>query len=133
VKTKEELALHIGRQIIKYRKDNKWTQTQLGEKLGTTKSTVANYESGYRSPKHPTLVALANVFKVSIDNFYPTVETSISTQALTKNEQALLNNYNQLNETGKQKASDCVEDLTGNRKYLKNNAKERVELSQELA
>ena len=53
---------------------------------------------------------------------------------ITKNEQNLLNNYNQLNDNGKQKASDYVEDLAGNRKYLKNtDTEERVELSKELA
>ena len=53
---------------------------------------------------------------------------------LSKNEQKLLNNYNQLNENGKQKASDYVEDLAGNRKYLKNTDTEKsVEFSRELA
>ena len=45
----------------------KMTQGELAEKLGGKKSLVSNYESGYSVPDIFTLVALADIFDVSID------------------------------------------------------------------
>ncbi|WP_172934712.1 S24 family peptidase [Streptococcus sp. 2106] len=70
---KEELALYIGNKIKVYRKINNWTQTDLAEKIGIGKTTIGNYEKGYRSPKKDTMFDIANVFGVSIDDLFPPI------------------------------------------------------------
>ena len=70
---KEELALYIGNKIKEYRKINNWTQTDLAEKIGIGKTTIGNYEKGYRSPKKDTMFDIANIFGVSIDDLFPPI------------------------------------------------------------
>lgn len=53
--------------LIELRKSNHMTQEELGTKLGVVKSTIANYESGYRKPDDETLIKLSTIFNVSID------------------------------------------------------------------
>lgn len=43
------------------------TQKQLAEKLGGTKSMVTNYETGYSLPDIFTLIKLADIFDVTLD------------------------------------------------------------------
>jgi transcriptional regulator with XRE-family HTH domain len=43
------------------------TQKQLAEHLGVTIRTITNYENGSREPNIKTLIALAQLFDVSVD------------------------------------------------------------------
>ena len=51
----KELAIYAGNKIKEFRKIKNWTQQQLATKLNTTKATISNYETGYRSPKKDML------------------------------------------------------------------------------
>ena len=42
-------------------------QSQLGEKVGVSASTIGMYEQGRRSPDREMLIKLSNVFNVSVD------------------------------------------------------------------
>lgn len=53
--------------LIQLRLENKMTQTELANKIGVVKGTIANYESGLRKPDNDKLIALAEVFGVSVD------------------------------------------------------------------
>lgn len=53
----------IKEQRIKHR----FTQLELGKKLGLSESTISLYESGNRKPEPDTLVKLSKIFDVSID------------------------------------------------------------------
>ena len=53
--------------LMQLRIDNKMTQTELANKIGVVKGTIANYESGLRKPDNDKLIALAEVFEVSVD------------------------------------------------------------------
>ncbi|MBR1624367.1 MAG: helix-turn-helix transcriptional regulator [Clostridia bacterium] len=57
----------IGRNIRAYRKTMGITQEQLAEKLHGKKSLVSNYENGYSTPDIYTLIVLADLFDVSLD------------------------------------------------------------------
>lgn len=57
----------IGKNIRNYRKSMHTTQKQLAEKLGGTKSMVTNYETGYSLPDIFTLIKLADIFDVTLD------------------------------------------------------------------
>ena len=56
--------LGIGERIKKARKTAKMTQEQLAEEIGRTKSTIANYEKGERTPDDATIVAIADALGV---------------------------------------------------------------------
>lgn len=44
-----------------------WTQAQLAQKLGITKSVISTYETGLRLPSYDILIHIAKIFKVSTD------------------------------------------------------------------
>lgn len=58
----------IGGRIKELRKKSRYTQTDLANLLGVTKSTVAAYENDSRLPSYDVLVKMARVFKISIDS-----------------------------------------------------------------
>ena len=58
----------IGERIKELRKNSRYTQTELANLLGITKSTVAAYENDSRLPSYDVLVRMARVFKISIDS-----------------------------------------------------------------
>lgn len=58
----------IGRKIKDLRNKYKFTQTELAEKVGVTKSTIAAYENNSRQPSYEVLIKLADVFNVSTDS-----------------------------------------------------------------
>lgn len=49
------------------RKQAGYTQTDLGERIGVAKSTIAGYEKGFRKPKMEILNQLAEIFHTSAD------------------------------------------------------------------
>lgn len=53
--------------IREYRKQRKWTQGELAERLGVERSAVAKWESGKSQPQAARLVALAEIFGCSVD------------------------------------------------------------------
>jgi len=52
------------------REQRKWTQSQLGEKLGVSSATINRYEKGIRHPDPEILMKLVDLFDVSMDWLY---------------------------------------------------------------
>lgn len=65
----EIVKKNIANTIIDNRKRLGLTQGELAEKLGGKKSLVSNYENGYSVPDIFTLIALADIFDISLDEF----------------------------------------------------------------
>lgn len=57
----------IGDTITQLRKQKRWSQQMMANRLGIAKSTYAGYESGYREPSLDTLRHIAELFEVSLD------------------------------------------------------------------
>lgn len=49
------------------RTQNNYTQVQLAQKLGLTKSVISAYETGLHLPSYDVLINIAKIFKVSTD------------------------------------------------------------------
>jgi len=49
------------------RKKRKMTQSVLAKKLGVTRGTIANWESGTSNPSIEILLELSRMFEVSVD------------------------------------------------------------------
>lgn len=58
----------IGKRIKDLRTKYRFTQTDLAEKVGVTKSTIAAYENDSRQPSYEVLIKMSEVFRVSIDS-----------------------------------------------------------------
>ena len=59
--------LEISKNIRFYRKLLGLTQEELSNRLGGKKSLVSNYENGYSVPDIFTLIKLADIFDVTLD------------------------------------------------------------------
>ncbi len=57
----------LGARIGALRRQKKWSQAALAERLGVSPSTVGMYEQGRREPGSELLVALARELGVSVD------------------------------------------------------------------
>jgi repressor LexA len=66
-----ELSKYIGKRIKEFRKAHNLTTEELAEKIGTTRATVTRYENGVRKANQDVLFQLADIFNVSVDDFFP--------------------------------------------------------------
>ena len=83
----------IGKRIKELRNKYRFTQTELAEKVGITKSTIAAYENDSRLPSYEVLIKLANVFKVSVDSLLLNRSDMIlEVSGLTKDQLDILDN-----------------------------------------
>lgn len=59
--------MELSKNIRFYRKSMNMTQEQLANMLNGKKSLVSNYENGYSVPDIETLIKLADIFEISLD------------------------------------------------------------------
>lgn len=64
--TAKYTATRIGATIRKLRLKNGLTQTQLGEKIGTTKARICRWESGVYVPRLHVLAAIAKAMNCDL-------------------------------------------------------------------
>ena len=53
-----------------FRKQRGYTQAELANKLGISRSTYANYESGNRSPDFETLERISDILNCTLDELF---------------------------------------------------------------
>ena len=81
----------LGKRIKILRNKYKLTQTELAEKIGVTKSTIAAYENDSRQPSYEVLIRMANIFKVSIDSLLLNItEVILNAHGLTEEQLDIL-------------------------------------------
>ena len=73
--------VNFGERLRLLRKSRKWTQKDLADRLGITKSVISAYETSLRYPSYDILIRIASIFKVSTDYLLgvekkPSVNTS---------------------------------------------------------
>ena len=59
--------MELANNIRFYRKSINLTQEQLAKQLNGKKSLVSNYENGHSTPDIETLIKLADIFDISLD------------------------------------------------------------------
>lgn len=69
-----ELSKYVGSQIRRLREQRGWDQEKLAGKLNTSRVSISRYESGLRKANQDTLFDLADIFNVSINEFFPRPE-----------------------------------------------------------
>ena len=120
--------------IKEYRKKAGLSQAELAQKVGISEISIRKYESGERRPKLETLISIAKVLDVDVNEFeslrndrvvFDTSELFESigglllrtTSKTSKTERHLLSYYHRLNEQGQEEAVKRVRDLTYNPEY----------------
>lgn len=71
-----EATRAVGEKIRMLREMKDWTQAHLGELVFAAQPTVANWESGLKTPRKPMQFRLADVFGVSRSQLFAEVLTS---------------------------------------------------------
>ena len=59
--------MKLSENIKFYRKEMQLTQEQLANLLNGKKSLISNYENGYSTPDIYTLIKLADIFQITLD------------------------------------------------------------------
>lgn len=77
-----DLKKYIGGRIKEFRVNRNLTTEQLAERLGTTRATITRYENGDRKANQDVLFELANLFNVSVDDFFPPRDVSTIANAV---------------------------------------------------
>lgn len=122
----ESLRETIRKNIEMYIKTSQYNQAEIAQMLGISKASVTNWIKGTNSPNIEYLDKLCDIFNIQINDIFEKHENK-ETENLTSDEARLLNNYKQLNQEGKEKALDYVNDLTENPKYKKCDMPELVQ------
>ena len=97
--------------IIALLKEKKLSQKKFAELLGVTQTAVTNWVKGKNSPDIELIAKMCEIFNVKFSelvNFEPEVNIQKKT---------LINNYDMLNDSGKEKLLEYSDDLIGNAKY----------------
>ena len=72
------------------------SQDDLGNALGLSKSSISNYENGYRQPDMETLISIADYFDVTVD--YVVGRSSLPNFEISPKEEIILQVYRSLPE-----------------------------------
>ena len=99
------------------RKNANLTMKALGRELGMAESTISLYESGKRCPDIQTLIRFADYFGVSLD--YLCGRDEMPAENLSSLDKGLLDKLNELNDEGKEKVIEYIDDLNSSGKYIK--------------
>lgn len=104
------------------------SQQKLADKLNVTDGTISNYEKGVAYPRWDTINKVCDILSVDPNYlFWDDISEHLKIKLSNKNivcdsERGFLtNSYNLLNELGKRKADEYIEDLAENPKYTQNN------------
>lgn len=105
--------------IRERRKELKMTQTQLAELVGyTDKTMISKIESGSVDLGQTKIMAIAKALRTTPKELMGWTDPLEASTALRPDETELLTSYNKLNDAGKAKAREAVDDLAGNFKYV---------------
>lgn len=73
-----DLKKYIGQRIRQFRLNRNLTTEELAKKLNTTRASITRYENGDRKANQDVLFKLAEIFNVSVDDFFPNRSTDKS-------------------------------------------------------
>lgn len=78
----KEQSVGIGKRLKETRLIAGLTQKELGERIGISASSIANYETGISHPKEPLLYALMNTLKIEPNFLFQDCVESISNNSI---------------------------------------------------
>lgn len=98
IKGEEGNHMTVGKRIQQLRKQANLTQEQLAEKLSVSRQAVSKWESDFNQPDIKTLIALAEIFEVTVDDLVryqeeseeEIVEINVSDENVLKKQEEIL-------------------------------------------
>ena len=97
------------------------TMKEVADKVGVSEGTISRWESGeIANMRRDKIISLASALKLTpsiVMGWEAPPEELTLYRKLRPDESHLLGNYNLLNDNGKDKAQEYVEDLSDNPKY----------------
>lgn len=107
----------------------KTTQTQLAQAIGASQGNISDWKKGRSFPKSDVLAKIADYFDVSTDYLLgrtddPSPGTAPAAPDSDPLRSTLLENYDQLNQEGKEKLVDLSDDMVSSGKYIKSHPTE---------
>lgn len=120
----------IGERIREVRKECGITQKELGERLGLSYQSIAQWENNLRNPKSETVLKIANALGISVysllnfDQASALLENQINEEISDFGSEwpefsRIRESFLQLNHKGAEKAATAVEDLAKVPEYRK--------------
>ena len=79
----EKLYELVGQKVERQRREAKLSQTQLAQRCGLARGSIANIESGNQRPTLHTLWSLADALKVDMRSFLPSRDEFLMSEADT--------------------------------------------------
>ena len=83
--------------LIELRKKNGWSQEELAEKVNVTRQSVSKWESGASIPNIDNMIALADLYDMSVDMLARNLTTTVPPQP---DEGKHLFGFTKMNENG---------------------------------
>ena len=94
----------FAKNLKRFRKSKKLTQTELGKMLNYGSTAIANYESGRNEPSFDILIRLSDILEVSLDDL-------LGTSPKNKEEQTILISFETLSDEKKKIVSELIKSL----------------------
>lgn len=116
-----EVRARIQASLNRYISSSGYTQKEIAEKLGVSKSSVTNWLKGKNSPDANLVIPICNLLNITVGQFYGEEEKSPSTAEAVPGEEQLISLYRDLNDEGREKLVDYADDLVSSGKYIKSN------------
>lgn len=99
--------MNIGEKISKLRQEYNLNKEELANRLGYGKSIITYWEKNERTPNAQAIIALADFFQVTADYLLGRSDdysvNAISSSDLSDDQQYIVNEYNKLSSSDKQK------------------------------
>ena len=99
----QDIDVHIGEQLKKFRKMKSLTQKDLGNQLGISFQQVQKYENGKNRISFGRLYELSNLLQVPMESFVGTAETGLS-----DNDQAAISGYEDNNKLTQKETNELL-------------------------
>ena len=114
----------FSKNLVRLLKENHISQKELAEKLGVRPSTVSMWITGNSSPRMGIVQQLSDIFSVSMSDLLELdhdndKHSGLQPFAEPPHSDTLIKAFEQLNNSGKEKAIAYLEDIAGNPKYTK--------------
>ena len=94
----------FAKNLKRFRKSKKMTQTELGRMLNYGSTAIANYESGRNEPSLDILIRLSEILNVSLDDL-------LGASPKNKEEQTILMSFETLSDEKKKIVSELIKSL----------------------
>ena len=85
--------MSIGTRIKERREELGYTQTELAKKIGISKGSIGNYESGISSPNENILIKLFTILKCDANYLYQDEIKSMNAETLSESEKKHIKKY----------------------------------------